>query len=457
MSCKETDRPDVLVYLRRTAGGDTAVDSWDYYLMASLPTNDNVRYSRPENYQTDKNNTPLHEIGNNRYQDVVCKSTHLAYRIGGAAKRTAIPTGEAKNLVDKQYEPDANQCVLLFTSSSNFYQRLPECWPWSCRRWTREIKAKRDKNGNFAIDKETKKRILESDTCYREDIYGNKVPVPYEDLPYLQLTYNFTEIIRIYKLTIDEMGDDYKINNPQGPKFYGHYTTSRQIDSNPNEGTLSFTGCPEGTKGVFLVFEIFPVLCNGTCSLIIKFGYMCSTQANTYEDRFAPPSNPTPGKVMKRVISPFNACMMVENLSVFNMDDPESPQPMVYTEARIGMSAVYDLLSEKPGSWEALTPKPETGQNFDVRTDPETQKLAPYYWNLSDPPTRRVDYYSKGTDYIGGADKFISVQSSCCKKCKKVDPQTKKITYFDNPFCYELDKECNGQNYNTNLEIDGSC
>lgn len=455
MSCKETDRPDVLVYLRRTTGGDTAIYSWDYYLMSSLPTNDNVRYSRPENYKTDKNNTPLHEIGNNRYEDVVCKSTHLAYRIGGFAKRTAIPVGEAKNLVDKQYETDANQCVLLFTSSSSFYQRTPECWPWSCRRWTREIKAKRDKNGNFALDKITGKKILESDTCYREDSYGNKVPVLYESLPNLVLTVGFTQMIPIYKLTIDEMGDDYQVNNPQGPKFYGHYASSRQILTDPNEGSLAFTGCPEGTKGVFLVFEIFPVLCKGTCSLIIKFGYTCSTTKN--EDNYAPASNPTPGKIMKRVISPFNACMMEEDLSMFNMDTPELPSPMLYTSAYINMTAVYDLLTEKPGLWQQLTPVPETGQNFDVRTDPDTKKLAPYYWNLSDPPTRRVDYYSKGTENVGSANKFIDAQSSCCKKCKKVDPETKKVTYFDNPFCYELDKECDGMSYDPNLKIDGSC
>lgn len=455
MSCKETDRPDVLVYLRRTTGGDTAVDSWDYYLMASLPTNDNVRYSRPENYQTDKNNTPLHEIGNNRYQDVVCKSTHLAYRIGGAAKRTAIPTGEAKNLVDKQYETDANQCVLLFTSSSNFYQRLPECFPWSCRRWTREIKAKRDKNGNFAIDKATNKRILESDTCYREDSYGNKVPVPYYTLPSLVLGGELSASIPIYKLTIDEMGDDYQVDNPQGPKFYGHYSYSKQVEKNPTEATSTFSGCSKETKAIFLVFEIFPVLCKGACSLVIKFGYVCSTESNINDD--APASNPTPGKMIKRVISPFNSCVMDEHLNLFDVDNPELIDPILYTNAYINMVAVSDLFTELPGLWGDVIPKPETGQNFDVRKDPETKKLAPYYWNLSDPPTTRVDYHSKGTEYSGGADKFISAQSSCCKKCKKVDPQTKKITYFDNPFCYELDKECNGQSYDPNLKIDGTC
>jgi hypothetical protein len=450
MSCKETDRPDVLVYLRRTAGGDTAIYSWDYYLMSSLPTNDNVRYSRPENYETDKNNTPLHEIGNNRYEDVVCKSTHLAYRIGGFAKRTAIPTGEAKNLVDKQYETDANQCVLLFTSSSNFYQRTPECWPWSCRRWTREIKAKRDKNGNFALDKETKKRILESDTCYREDSYGNKVPVSYESLPNLMLFNPFFEKIPIYKLTINEMGDDYQVNNPQGPKFYGHYTTRLGVAVDPDETALSSTGCPQGTDSIYIVFEIFPVLCKGTCSLIIKFGYICSTGLLGL-------SNPTQGRIMKRVISPFNACMMEEDLSVFNMDNPESLNPTAKMNPYITLSAIEDLLTEKPEKWDDVTPKPETGQNFDVRTDPETKKLAPYYWNLSDPPTRRVDYYSKGTENVGSANKFIDAQSSCCKKCKKVDPVTKKVTYFDNPFCYELDKECYGGSYDPNLKIDGSC
>ena len=56
---------------------------------------------------------------------------------------------------------------------------------------------------------------------------------------------------------------------------------------------------------------------------------------------------------------------------------------------------------------------------------------------------------------IGKANKYISVQDSCCKKCKKLN-EDKQIVFFDDPYCYELDNECQGIGYG-DLDREAGC
>jgi hypothetical protein len=187
MSCDDIEGTEVLVYVRRATGGGTGgvTYKWDYYQMASLPTNDNVRYRTVKLRDKDSPTIPLHEIGNNRYEDMVCKSTHLAYKVGAFNRSAVISPGEAKNPVDKLKESSTNKCVLLMTSSNNFYQRLPECWPWSCRRWTIDIIDVKDEQGNV-----TGYNYI----VFKQDINGYKVQVDSRTFP-VNFTYDQIEAI----------------------------------------------------------------------------------------------------------------------------------------------------------------------------------------------------------------------------------------------------------------------
>lgn len=306
MSCKELDKSDPLVYIRRTNGGSSTggvIYSWDYYFMSSLPTNDNVRYSRPKDMDGDKMSIPLHEIGNNRYQDVVCKSTHLAYSIGPVWRSAPIAVGDAKNLVDQTYlETTDNPCVLLFTSSANFYQRLPECWPWSCRRWTREITKSEDNE-----------KIV---TYYKQNTNGEKVVV--NNVPVLSVAltdYNGTNHSATYGIYTTTKNTYGEFEDPQktmtGYLFYETPVIVEETEEDPIDSEiLNKCGCEIGTTKIKMGLEIIPVLCRGTCKLLFKAAYTCYSDDTKYKSGYG----------TKRVVSPYWSCRINENFNILKFD-----------------------------------------------------------------------------------------------------------------------------------------
>lgn len=675
MSCKDFGKSENLVYIRRTNGGSSVggvIYSWDYYLLAALPTNDNIRYQKAKDGISP--NVSLHEIGNNRYEDVKCKSVHLAYSIGGYSRSAPIEPDAGSNDIEKLQETTDNPCVLLFGNANYFPSRSPECWPWSCKRWTREVLRKCD----GSIDK---------DIYYYQDINGNKVAYgsysdngDYSPTAVPRLNLSFTGLATDpmdntgFSYDIETITkDEYPIScvgtstnpvdlNLNKNYFYGHLykeiKMAEKTESDISEETLFTYGCSVGDEKITLATEIFPVLCNGVCKLVIKFCSKCyeSLGGSTYKV----------GTGMKKLIAPFWSCRINESLTIykptnqiyyidypvyqmtnpitiskatrdalgkieskdtnikffvpdqfqvkntvltlqivadsdlknifgqdidqdyrnvkltFNLISPdgekstrigyssfdnstlflpkstdketfayirfndeygaelpegvnnisdlssaqmpiyqsnqgnENPiawrdgtviQPVVFsdTEPKLNIfsgvmspgewtlqitnyswfpdvslqTGVLSLAKEVPGSTGIATVniqlngadeahsysdlfnknKPiyytTTGQDYSLDPtydDPkkEDKKIIGYtrnYWNLCDKPRSETFFQMSEGEAIGKADKFIQVQDRCCKKCRKKEPGDLFLTFFDDAFCSELDKECTGTEY----------
>jgi len=455
MSCDDIEGTEVLVYVRRAIGGGTggATYKWDYYQMASLPTNDNVRYRTVKLRSQDSPTIPLHEIGNNRYEDMVCKSTHLAYKVGAFNRSAVISGGESKNPVDKLKESGTNKCVLLMTSSNNFYQRLPECWPWSCRRWTIDITDNKDEQGK--VISYTYKAFKQDINGYKVETDGWTIPVNYT---YSQINDVLTTAGRLPMFSLDiqalivgvgvvtpsirrrvfKVGINKTESHPESIAMDGSFYKETQVATGtPLEGggyqltgdEAEITKCGILSKAVFLAFELFPVLCDGTCKLIVKFGYKCVDKDN----------NESVGRQVQKNIYPFWSCRINETIEMFNEDEENRP---LLNLAKVTLDGT------------------ET-QSLEVFEEGDNEKLsvitgADYYYdgnnvrkmyNLADGEVERFYYTSNGGGSFGKAAEYIAAQSSCCKYCKKVDPITKVATYYPNVYCTALDDACYGNPY----------
>ena len=479
MSCDDITGSEVLVYVRRTAGGGVngVIYNWDYYQMASLPTNDNVRYQKP------KNKNPvvaLHEIGNNRYEDMVCKSTHIAYKIGGFSRSAPIPIGEAENQVDKKIETTDNKCVLLMVSSSNFYQRLPECWPWSCRRWTADI------SGYLSSDKQRKYKQY---TFYTQDINGDKVktesaewswesnvpdevikdrltsvnsPLPIFTVKIKGERIDYTESKPVFKVGLNTYGSDITgfIDNgkmdtmpsasaPDIMAMNGSYYYEKAIATayqpepgkyDPMDGNvLQFTKCGSSTWQVKIAFELFPVLCNGVCKLVMKLGYKCANKDSEGKDLAA-----SGGRSTKKLISPFWSCRINERIEMYDEDDETRPI-LNYAEVTLdgtdlkGKESFGEGDVNQQGILTVIT-----GADYYEETRGGKQYRVPY--NTCDGPTKRIYYSRNSGETFGKAQEYLGAGADCCKYCKTAD-EDGNITFSNNLYCSALDPECDGKPY----------
>jgi len=501
MSCDDITGSEVLVYVRRTNGGGVngVIYSWDYYQMASLPTNDNVRYQKPKDNKNPS--VPLHEIGNNRYEDMVCKSTHIAYKIGGFSRSAPIPIDEAKNEVDKRIETTDNRCVLLMVSSSSFYQRLPECWPWSCRRWTIDISGKVEKDG-------TKKKIY---SIYKQDINGDWEAVPGitttnpsdnadEELTRIKnymiankLVPIFTAELSVeseggqinktyqepvFKIGSDTYGSDITGSSGNGKidtmptvsapdsiamngSFYEEVEFAKATENNPGDPkTISDreaadSGCDKSSQKVMVALEVFPVLCNGVCKLVIKTGYKCVDKDNKSKG----------GNSVKKLISPFWSCRINENVFLYqNPATGETASGPIQILAKITLDGTdlkgeeilqtdapiddyaqerdgsdFDTMPTKDGKWRVVT-----GADYYHETVDNKPVRKPY--NVCDGPTRRIYYRTKSGENFGKAQDYLGAGADCCKYCKSAD-ENGNITFTNNVYCSALDPECEGKSY----------
>lgn len=329
MSCKDLDKDENLVYIRRTNGGSSVggvIYSWDYYVLASLPTNDNIRYQKPKDGISP--NVSLHEIGNNRYENVKCKSVHLAYNIGGFSTSAPIEMDEFSNQIEERQQVTDNPCVLLFANSNYFPERNPECWPWSCRRWTREVT--RTCDGKVDKDEYFYQNINGEKTAYGS--FDDKKNFTSFSPPKLGLTLSSEDIETssfYYDLeTITK--DEYPTNCPESTvqniptaiedgKNYLRGHLSKEIiiiqkgteDLDPD--ILKKYGCDSTDEKITLITEMFPVLCNGVCKLLIKLACMC------YADKTS--SNKYVGNGIKKLIEPFWSCRINETLKLYRESD----------------------------------------------------------------------------------------------------------------------------------------
>lgn len=273
---------------------------------------------------------PLHELNSFRDQPIAakmhlqgvgCKATHLAYRIGNVGKASEEHYNFASSfgtLSNKDELITANNpAVLLFNNSSSFYSRLPECWPWSCRRWTVESTIKYNKHSDG-----TQTPYLQT-KYYTQDQSGKKTETSYGNIPHITVEFNswtgddLSEDIPILNgdpFPVADIADDGRhppVILPPDDKtkfFNGYYKKTVDIKSAGGLGDadLRTFGCdPERTNKVSLAVEIFPLLHDAQCKLIMKIGYLCYPTGCSIPDM---------GVGNKKIIYPFNACKFNETM-----------------------------------------------------------------------------------------------------------------------------------------------
>ena len=268
---------------------------------------------------------PLHEI-TNQTKRVGCNATHVAYRIGHVDKAASDeyfsaplrPTAETDHKILRTPQPS----VYLFMNSASFYSRRPECWPWSCRRWTVE------KSGEIVETRGTDGKVNGSCTIthtkyYSQDGSGYKKRVEYSEVPSLKI--DMSSFLGNKKSTNPKIlnGDPLETldvtqgiggkdcdNSVQGdPESFiaGTYMSKMEVYPDTEIDHVQ-CGCNEDDEKVELAFEMYPYLNAPTCSLIMKLGYLCyPTKKCTI---------PNLGRATKKIIYPFNACKFNETLEI---------------------------------------------------------------------------------------------------------------------------------------------
>ena len=279
---------------------------------------DGTTYERRRDMGVQMHKIPLHELTQFRYAGlpyynraghghVDCKSTHLAYRIGAVDLSAPMETWKSdRKVISMEYNP----AVFLFTSNTSFYQRLPECWPWSCRRWT--IERKLD-TYNKTVTK-----------YYKEDDWGNKIDVTSGEIPRFKLEMNSfigsgsngSEDVAILNGDPSPPTETNGYQPPITPTSKNTYIngylfskTDMSIEDLNDDEILS-CGCEVRDAKMELATEIFPVLDNrdAQCKLIMKLGFLCyPTKECTV---------PNVGAAAKKIIYPFNSCRFNDDLSI---------------------------------------------------------------------------------------------------------------------------------------------
>ena len=301
---------------------------------------------------------PLHEINSTtntqtsprmHFQGVDCKATHMAYKIGGVGPRATI---EHVNYAGTDNQNEIiyanNPAVLLFNNSSSFYKRLPECWPWSCRRWTVEsfVSGELVTTGATGPTGSTGATGASGSTgtmkytlitnYYTQNQSGAKIKVGYGNVPKIEISFSsFTG--KSQKKTMPVLNGnpfptlDYtalgneKSNSPPiinygneinylNGYYYDKLEISKVDKKTKEESEISDSqklacGCKLDDKKVEFATEIFPLLHNSECKLIMKMGYLCYPNGTGC-------TVPNIGTAVKKIIYPFNACKFNDSLTL---------------------------------------------------------------------------------------------------------------------------------------------
>ena len=273
---------------------------------------------------------PLHELNSARdaqgvarlhYQGVGCKAAHLAYKVGSAGRASEEVFNPAGLDNSNEIVTSNNTAALVFNNSSRFYSRLPECWPWSCRRWTVEstIKYTQSPDG-------TESPYLVTN-YYTQNKDGKKIPTTINEIPKVTIQFDAatgesnTEIIPILNgdpyPTLDTVSDNKHgggssiVFGNKNNYFNGHYFKTIPISSGNisalTDAQMQAFGCDVNDNKVELGVEIFPLLHDAQCKLIMKIGFLCYPSGC---------NEPNMGIGNKKIIYPFNSCRFNESMTV---------------------------------------------------------------------------------------------------------------------------------------------
>jgi len=273
---------------------------------------------------------PLHELNSFRdaqnvlklhYQGVGCKAAHLAYKVGTAGRASEEVFNPAGTDNSNEIVTANNPAALVFNNSSKFYSRLPECWPWSCRRWTVESTIKYTKNPD---NTETPYLVT---NYYTQDTNGKKISVGFGDIPKITIQFDAatgdsnTQTIPILNgdpfPTLDATNDNKHgsgssiVPGNKNDYFNGSYFKTIPIASGKMVGLadaeMQMFGCDVNDTKIELGVEIFPLMHDAQCKLIMKIGFLCYPSGC---------DTPNMGLGNKKIIYPFNSCRFNESMTV---------------------------------------------------------------------------------------------------------------------------------------------
>lgn len=349
---------------------------------------------------------PLHEITNS-IRKVDCKSTHLAYLIG------PVSTYGPREFIG-QSNPDGtykiyaemNPATYLFTASSSFYKRLPECWPWSCRRWT--VEKNQDSEGNWIIN------------YFSQDYIGNKISVSYNEIPKIRVDLYAINGQSESKYLPILNGDPtsttpYSVVNPDGDSTFvdGYLLSKLNLDMNTmDEIKLEQCGCSADDEKIELAVEMFPLLYDAQCKLILKTGYLCYRTEDC--------QNPSPGVINKKIITPFNSCRFNEVLAV-DLDKMSYPSNSIAS-----LSITFD---QKPGAIVSYLKTPNQ-VSFDPYTHPSGVSLS-----ISSGP-QTISVPAGYTGYLSIVGRFPCMYSSDIYVYKVINGDLTKVATYPNNEVY---------------------
>lgn len=243
---------------------------------------------------------PLHEMYN-RTKDLPCQATYVAYKIGKVGPQTAD-----QYFVNNATDPNMNnkitwtprQAVYIFNNNPNAYKRQPECWPWSCRRWQTERKDIVDPQNPNAYEL----------IYYTQDQNGKFETTTLDKIPKLNINFStFTGHAGGKSPYILDSGPTPLSDEESYIKGYYYSKLSIPV-GDLDDAQMEQCGCdPDDAKVEFGV-EIFPILHQATCKLILKAGFLCYKTLQCLV--------PDVGVASKKIIHPFNSCKFNEDLQI---------------------------------------------------------------------------------------------------------------------------------------------
>ena len=271
---------------------------------------------------------PLHEISQWQYAesyggkatsfpnavDMDCKCTQIAYKIGAASK--SAPDERWNNGNDAtensfDYQPG----VLLFNRNPSHYIRVPECWPWSCRRYVVE------KSVNPSSVPPNQKVV----EYYSQDGSGNKTLINFDDIPKINISVNsflggtskslyvMNDDPIYFPLPYNQYGVGMTTESPPAEKNYiNGYSCVRYdipLADADDYAIEDLCGCDLDDEKIEAVVEVFPILHESVCKLVVKTGFLCYATKDC--------NAPKPSRVTKKIVYPFHSCRFNETLYSF--------------------------------------------------------------------------------------------------------------------------------------------
>lgn len=259
-----------------------------------------------------------------------CKVTQIGYKVSNADKYTHKKSWvtNREGFPDRRIwiSPESETpSAYVFYSADNGagYSRLPECWPWSCRRWTVSKTKGEEKKIIFdGVEYSYNDTIFAYNT---EDASGNRIATSIGEIPRFTIkmssfsgdekTYNPYILNEDPFSTVDwtpaenKLGKGYTPVDPvPGSYFNGYFSGVIDITENLDDAQVMQCGCKEKDVKVELMTELFPVMHNATCKYVVKLGYLCYPTLKC--------TVPNVGTTFKKIIYPFNSCKFNETFEI---------------------------------------------------------------------------------------------------------------------------------------------